>query len=257
MIKIIFSDFDYTLMDYYSDKNYFDDYQIDVIKKVQEKGIKFCIVSGRCLSFFEQFPNLMEVVDYIIGSNGSSIYDVKNKEYVYTKLIEKDEFNKLVDYAIDNRFNFILNCIGNRYQCGNFSDMNLLNYETNKEYDCEQVILFLHKDYADDFVKHMEYYKTVCVNNAGFWGDTCTFDVNDKSISKGYAIEYLCDSLNFEKDDTIAFGDGINDISMFDAVGKGIAVGNAQDSVKNQADDVTLSYDNNGVFKYIENNILK
>ena len=64
MVKVIFSDFDNTLMDYYSDKNYFDDYQIEVLRKVKEKGIKFCVVTGRCMTFFNQFPKLLEVVDY-------------------------------------------------------------------------------------------------------------------------------------------------------------------------------------------------
>ena len=40
MTKIIFSDFDYTLLNYYSDKNYFDDYQIGVLSRLKEKGIK-------------------------------------------------------------------------------------------------------------------------------------------------------------------------------------------------------------------------
>ena len=70
MVKMIFSDFDNTMLDYYSINNYFDDYKIGILKKLQNKGIKFCIVTGRSVSFFYQFSNLLEVVDYIIGSNG-------------------------------------------------------------------------------------------------------------------------------------------------------------------------------------------
>ena len=257
MVKMIFSDFDYTLMDYYSDKNYFDDYQIEIIKKIKEKGIKFSIVSGRCVSFFNQFPNLLEVVDYILGSNGSCIYDVQNKEYIHTNLIDKDEFNKLISYSIENNYEFILNCVDKRYKYGKFDDLNMLNYEEGKDYDCEQVILFLNKIYNDDFVKHFEYYNTICINNGGFWGDICTFDINDNGVSKGNAIRWLCNELDIDKEDTIGFGDGINDVSMFEEVGKSIVVNNASDNVKNQADDVTLSYSDYGVFKYIENNFLK
>ena len=87
MVKIIFSDFDNTLLYYYSDKNYFDNYQISVLRKLNSNGIKFCIVTGRSVTFFYRFPNLLEVVDYIIGSNGACIYDVKNKKYIYQRII--------------------------------------------------------------------------------------------------------------------------------------------------------------------------
>ena len=39
MVKIIFSDFDNTLMDYYSSYNYFDEYRLNVLRKLKKKGI--------------------------------------------------------------------------------------------------------------------------------------------------------------------------------------------------------------------------
>ena len=103
------------LLRYYSDKNYFDDYQIGILKRLQEKVIKFCIVTGRSVFFFEQFPRLMEVVDYIIGSNGAFIYDVKNKDYVHKGIIDNDDFMKLVKYSVDNKFSFLLDCVEEKY----------------------------------------------------------------------------------------------------------------------------------------------
>ena len=97
MIKMIFSDFDETMLDYYSVDNYFDKYKISVLKKVQEKGIKFCIVTGRSVPFFKQFPNLLEVVDYIIGSNGACIYDVKNNKFISHTVIDGNRLNHTVD----------------------------------------------------------------------------------------------------------------------------------------------------------------
>ena len=83
MVKIIFSDFDETMLNYYSAKNYFDDYQIDVLKRVKEAGIKFCIVTGRAVDFFDQFPSILSYVDYILASNGACIYDVANDNIIY------------------------------------------------------------------------------------------------------------------------------------------------------------------------------
>ena len=87
MVKIIFSDFDETMLNYHSNKNYFDDYQIDVLKKVKEAGIKFGIVTGRPVDFFDQFPSILPYVDYILASNGACIYDVCNKKFIYQKFM--------------------------------------------------------------------------------------------------------------------------------------------------------------------------
>lgn len=257
MVKIIFSDFDYTMLNYYSDKNYFDDYQIAVLKKVKSKNIKFCIVTGRCVGFFEQFPNLLEVVDYIIGSNGACIYDVQNKSYIYQKNIDNDVLDKLIGYAVDNKHSFLLNCLDKRYYYGNWTRVNAFKYEEGKKYDCEQFILSFDKKYSDDVAKCIEYLNNIIVNNATNWGEEYSLDINVKGISKGNSIDWLCDYLNIEKDDTICFGDGANDLSMFNSVGKSISVGNAMDNVKAQADEIALNCEDYGIYKYIEDNILK
>ena len=102
MIKVIFSDFDNTLLDYYSKDNYFDAYKISILKKVREKGIKFCIVTGRSVSFFRQFPNLMDNVDYIMGSNGACIYDVKGDKFIYQSVIEGEDLYEITNYFVTN-----------------------------------------------------------------------------------------------------------------------------------------------------------
>lgn len=259
MTKIIFSDFDYTLLNYYSDKNYFDDYQIGVLSRLKEKGIKFCIVTGRSVYFFEQFPRLMEVVDYIIGSNGAFIYDIKNKNYLYKSIIDNDEFRKLVNYSIDNRFSFLLDCLGEKYYYGEWikSYEYIKEYQLDMECECGQFVLGFDMNRRDEVANFIEYFNSIVVNNVSDFDDRCTIDINAKDVSKGKGISILCEYLNIDKEDTICFGDGPNDISMFNSVGKSISVDNANDNVKTKADEVALSCDEYGVYKYIDDNILK
>lgn len=258
MIKMIFSDFDYTLLNYYSDKNYFDEYQIGVLSKLKEKGIKFCIVTGRSVNFFEQFPNLLNVVDYIIGSNGSCVYDVKKHEYIYKRYIEKDILGRIIDYSIKNEYNFLLNCLNERYCYGNWHNVNCFEYQEDEEneYDCEQIVLSFPKKDSDNVVKFIEYLNNIIVNNVSEWNERYSIDINVKDVSKGNTINWLCSELNIGRKETICFGDGVNDISMFNSVGKSVSVFNASDNVKTQADEVALSCEENGVYKYIEDNVL-
>lgn len=59
------------------------------------------------------------------------------------------------------------------------------------------------------------------------------------------------------KDEAIAFGDGHNDIEMLEAVGMGIAMGNAKDEVKDKADFVCKSVEEDGIYHYcIENKLI-
>ncbi len=72
-------------------------------------------------------------------------------------------------------------------------------------------------------------------------------DVHLEGFSKGTACEYLFRHLNIETQNTYAFGDGHNDIEMLKLVGHGIAMGNASEAVKQHADHVTDTVNNDGI----------
>lgn len=257
MVKIIFSDFDNTMLDYYSEDNYFDEYKISTLEKLQGKGIKFCIVTGRSVSFFKRFPNLLNVIDYIIGSNGACIYDVKNDNYISCDSIKVEDFDDVINYLIDNDYDFLLNCKDKRYCYGGWYASGCLNYEKNNEYLCDQIIFRVKKIDFDMVFKRLENIKEIKINNMSNWDEYWSIDVNNSNVSKGKSVRWLCDYLNIEMNDTIAFGDGANDKSMFEVVDKGIAVGNAVDKLKIISKSVALDCKDSGIYKYIEENILK
>lgn len=66
-------------------------------------------------------------------------------------------------------------------------------------------------------------------------------------VSKGTALTFLCSYLGISPEETIAFGDGENDISLLNAAGLSIAMGNAVPEAKDSADYVTASNDENGI----------
>lgn len=74
-------------------------------------------------------------------------------------------------------------------------------------------------------------------------------DVNFEEASKGRMIT---ENFRWHRN-TIAFGDGNNDIEMFQSVKISIAMGNASSKVKQNANHVTDRCDNNGIYKYIKN----
>ena len=81
-------------------------------------------------------------------------------------------------------------------------------------------------------------------------------EVMARGVDKGAAIAGLIERLGLEREDVIACGDGLNDLSMIRYAGLGVAMANAQPEVKEAADVVTLSNDEDGVAEAIERYIL-
>lgn len=76
-------------------------------------------------------------------------------------------------------------------------------------------------------------------------------EINATGATKGAALLWLADYLGIDRNETMAFGDGENDISMLKAAGVGVAMGNGLDSVKAVADELTLTNDEDGVAEAI------
>ena len=81
-------------------------------------------------------------------------------------------------------------------------------------------------------------------------------EVTLSGVTKASAIDVLCEYLGVDISDTVAIGDGSNDIGMIKRAGLGIAMGNASDEVKAAADRVTDSIENDGLAKAIDKWIL-
>lgn len=91
--------------------------------------------------------------------------------------------------------------------------------------------------------------KVVCFDDL-IPGLTLIFgEVSDWSINKGAALNSICRYLNVTPEDCIAFGDSMNDAEILQAAGLGIAMGNAETSVKEIADQICERCEEDGVAK--------
>ncbi|MEI1423235.1 Cof-type HAD-IIB family hydrolase [Bacillus cabrialesii] len=79
------------------------------------------------------------------------------------------------------------------------------------------------------------------------------FELSARKASKGQALERLAARLNIPLEETAAVGDSLNDKSMLESAGKGVAMGNAREDIKAMADAVTLTNDEHGVAHMIKN----
>ncbi len=98
---------------------------------------------------------------------------------------------------------------------------------------------------SEDFLEMAERIGLHGVNYA--IGFSAWLDVNPEGVSKASALEMVRRRLHVEPGDTVAVGDQRNDIEMLRWAARGVAMGNAPDEVKEAADEVTATVDEDGL----------
>ena len=82
-------------------------------------------------------------------------------------------------------------------------------------------------------------------------------DCMAKDVNKGKAVRTIQESLGIKMEETMAFGDGENDLSMLRAAGLGVAMENGEEQVKQASDFVTVSNNDAGVASAIRKFVLE
>ena len=129
---------------------------------------------------------------------------------------------------------------------------NELNIRPMSEYDGEPIygMAFMSRG-AERLKKPMQVLQEefdFCIQDE----DTCGIvngELSSKAFDKGSAVKRLCEFLGISREDTIAFGDSMNDYEMIQMAGIGVAMGNGREDLKRAADYVTDPIGEDGVFK--------
>lgn len=91
------------------------------------------------------------------------------------------------------------------------------------------------------------------ITNSSPWN----LELNPLGVSKAAAIRELCGVLGIQLSEVVAVGDSLNDIAAIREAGLGVAMGNAQEAVKEAANVITLTNDEHGVAEVIRKYVLK
>lgn len=262
MYKAVFLDLDGTLLD---DNKRISEENKEAIKYAKEKGTQIIICSGRQQNTIKEYRNEIDASNYIICCNGAEIYDCNTKQDLFTANIPDDLIYKLYNYANERNYLARFDTKYGRY-------INNMNYFISKEiYLDEDVDKFINENKILQFTvgteteeqidKTIEYIKSLnrsdikIENRYKAIAGECKFwaiNIINSNASKGNAISGLCKYLKIDVNDVIGMGDDYNDISMMDAVGCGIAMGNAMKLVKEHAKEVTVTNNENGVAKILK-----
>lgn len=249
MIKAIFFDIDGTLVSFNTHE--IPASTLKALIRLREKGIKLFIATGRHKMAINNLGN--EQFDGYVTMNGSYCINEQNVA-VYKHRIPSEDITRLLNY-MEKEESFP--CIFVR------EHSMLLNYKNNKVEEILEMLNFpepptgnLNDVSKDDvyqliafFEAHQEerIMKVLPGCESTRWSPLFT-DVVPFGSNKSVGIDKLLESYGITPQETMAFGDGGNDIEMIKHVGIGIAMGNSEDAVKAVADYVTDHVDEDGIY---------
>ena len=220
------------------------------MQKLKENGHEIVIASGRHFPIITNIDKIKKYIDHYILINGQEI--IKNGKVIYKNPYDKEELKTLLD-AFDKN-NIAYGCVSEEDVYVNMINEDVLYSYSLFGLDAPKVDkdYYLKKDIYqvwcfgknEDVIKISKDFKKLKFISWGEYG----FDVLKENSGKANAIDILASSLGFDLKDTIAIGDGLNDVDMIEKCGLGIAMGQASDVLKNKADYVTENIDENGLY---------
>lgn len=260
-IKLIALDMDGTVLD---SKSEITAPTIMAISEVMAQNIHVVLCTGRTLSELKMVLRALPDTRYFICSNGANVYDIAGGKTIYKDLLENKKIYEI--YRLLSGFDTMFEIYAdykiylNEY-CWNHPEEYGAGFLKKQMAESRTPVADLRsflQTFSDPAEKLNIFFRNREERKSAW--DMCSgldvaltssihenIEVNSSTSNKGKALTYLCRYLGISVDQTAAIGDSINDISMMQAAGFKVAMGNAIPEVKRIADVVTESNDRDGV----------
>ena len=274
-IRLIALDLDGTLLNSQkkiSPRNY------RALQRAAEAGVWIVPCTGRFYKGMPEDVRTLPFVRYAITINGAEVCDRTENRILYRAEIAPSLTERLLDYV--DRLPVIYDCYQDGWGWVNetfwsripeyLNDPNVLklmrDYRTvlpdfretmrRRNMPIQKVQLFFRKTDLDvrerELTAIARQFPELAVSSSVFYN----IEVNSQDAKKGRALRELCAHLGIDPACAMTFGDGLNDVSMLQDAGTGVAMGNAPDAVKAAANLVAPPNDEDGVAQIVERYVL-
>lgn len=249
-MKYLFFDIDGTLVSIKT--HLIPESTVKALEKAKADGHKVFIATGRPIAILNNVGQIEHLIDGYVTTNGAHCFI--GDEVVHTSAMKREEVDIVLDDAKKNDYPVIL-CSPNDIAVFNYKDVindifvKALNVDFNKIMTVEEMLATQQITQLTPFCSAEQEAALMpripgCVS--GRWHPAFV-DMTSRDAGKDNGISAVASYLGIDIADTIAFGDGGNDIPMIKKAGIGVAMGNAGDNVKAVADYITTDVDDNGI----------
>lgn len=262
MYKLIALDMDGTLL---NEKKEISNRCQKAIVKLRKKGKKVVLATGRPLNGVMQYIeklNLFDENDYVVAFNGALVQNTKTKKIIYNQPLSLDSYKEL--YAVSRQLDVNIHALTDHCvltpknnpftQIESKINQIPIIEGTVEDIDASSIIvkvMFIDEpDKLDRIIPRIPDWvsdKYTILRSAPYF-----LEFLDKSVNKGAGVSAVANKLGLNREEVICVGDAGNDLDMIRYAGLGVAMGNAFDEVKSEADYITYSNDEDGVAHVIE-----
>lgn len=235
------------------------------IEKCVEAGIVVVLASGRPTFGIEPVAQQLNLKDnYFVAYNGAKI--MHNNKEMFSVDLSSDDVKIIYDISKKYDTSMVL-----------YTDSTIITSKINKytiiEGELSAVPIVLEEDITKidtnghpktmlvdepELLQRISKEIDSSITDSMFMTFSKPFFLEflNKNANKGSSLIKLAQMLNIKQEEVVAFGDSYNDISMLEVAGTSVAMGNSVDEVKALCDYVTDTNDNDGVAKFILENII-
>lgn len=280
-MKLIATDLDGTLL---NEEHEISEENIIAIRRAQEKGIEVVVATGRtyldALSICKQYG----LKTYLITYNGASIHN-KDGQQLLALTMDRNDVTYMIKWLDENDYYYEVSTDQKIYIPENGKERLKREADilkgTEFAIDPNYFLETLDQIFSQIGMTSVNHYEEIMSANEGVYKVFCfsfddpkrqlainqfsemkkfmmtssmanNFELGHKDASKGNALQMVADQLQISLMQAMAVGDNYNDVSMMKRVKYSVAMGNANDDIKELCNSVTDSNEQNGVAHAIQ-----
>lgn len=224
------------------------------ILQAQEKGLEVFLATGRPFHELIDLANELNIQSFI-GYNGA--YGTYHQQVQIDKPIDQTLIRKCIEISQANNHEIVFYTKDKNYFTSLDSPVSLHFIEAfqlrfNNLYSEEvsdKVLGVTLMNVAEEETSLYKFVDDIHLSQVNIEGLEQCYDFIRDSVNKGEAVQYMINLLNINKDQAIAFGDGMNDKEMFQVVGESFAMGNADERLIAYAKHQTTTVEQSGIYE--------
>lgn len=222
---------------------------IDAIKRASEH-VAIVLATGRPYFMLEELIDILGMKDGLLVMNdGAQVMDIMPKKYIYKKAMISEDVKKVSKILEKNGVSFFLNDgiqdVTTEKIPTRRAILNIFTMQNMSEKDAQKTL---------DLITHIPTIKANMTHYGS--GETYELLISHAQATKMHGIIEASKALGVKKEETIGVGDSGNDFPLLMASGLKVAMGNGMQGLKDVADYIAPSVEDDGVADVIEKFIL-